>query len=346
MGSVKDLIIIEKPTAERSGRGRFVFSDRYSVFDWGEMPDHIDGKGAALCLVSAWYFEQLEARGWKTHYRGLVSGTSVMSLDTVTGPVDTMEVSLYRVISPLRTENGYDYAPLAGVKANVLVPLEVIYRFSLPPGSSVFKRLASGQASPEDFGLDHMPTPGETLPAPILDFSTKLEETDRYLTRDEARALSGLTDERFEELCAKSLALAELIRETMAKHGITNEDGKFEFALDETGNIVLVDAVGTPDECRFTVRGLPFSKELARSYYRKTAWYREVEEAKARDFLNWKTLVDARPEPLPGDLKQVISWIYQSLANELVGRRIFDGVPALSEVLDSLEAIRATYDLE
>ena len=53
MGSVKDLEIVEKPTADTMGVGKFHFSDRYSVFDWGEMPDHIDGKGAALCLMGS-----------------------------------------------------------------------------------------------------------------------------------------------------------------------------------------------------------------------------------------------------------------------------------------------------
>ena len=56
MGSVKDLIIIKKPYGNELGIGRFVFSNRYSVFDWGEMPDHIKNKGASLCLISAYFF--------------------------------------------------------------------------------------------------------------------------------------------------------------------------------------------------------------------------------------------------------------------------------------------------
>ncbi|HAG08789.1 MAG TPA: phosphoribosylaminoimidazolesuccinocarboxamide synthase, partial [Desulfotomaculum sp.] len=36
MGSVKDLTVQEMPVENKSGRGRFLFSDRYSVFDWGE----------------------------------------------------------------------------------------------------------------------------------------------------------------------------------------------------------------------------------------------------------------------------------------------------------------------
>ncbi len=73
MGSVKDLQVIQKPTEAAMGTGRFLFSDRYSVFDWGEMPDRIGGKGAALCIMGAYCFEQLEKQGVKTHYRGLVN---------------------------------------------------------------------------------------------------------------------------------------------------------------------------------------------------------------------------------------------------------------------------------
>ena len=60
MGSVKDLEIIKKPDKDKHGIGRFHFSDRYSVFDYGEMPDMIENKGKALCMLSAYFFEILE----------------------------------------------------------------------------------------------------------------------------------------------------------------------------------------------------------------------------------------------------------------------------------------------
>ena len=72
MGSVKDLEVIQKPTKDKMGLGRFHFSDRYSVFDWGEMPDLIDKKGEALCLMGAYCFERLEVKSVLTHYKGLV----------------------------------------------------------------------------------------------------------------------------------------------------------------------------------------------------------------------------------------------------------------------------------
>ena len=51
--------------------------------------------------------------------------------------------------------------------------------------------------------------------------------------------------------------------------GIVNEDGKFEFGIDEKGKLIAVDVLGTPDECRFTSNGIPVSKEVARIWYRK-----------------------------------------------------------------------------
>ena len=70
MGSVKDLEIINHPSEENMGTGRFHFSDRYSVFDWGEMPDLIEGKGQALCLMGAYCFEKLEEKGRLHHLVG------------------------------------------------------------------------------------------------------------------------------------------------------------------------------------------------------------------------------------------------------------------------------------
>ena len=104
MGSVKDLQVIQKPTQTEMGIGRFLFSDRYSVFDWGEMPDHIDGKGAALCLMGAYCFEQLEKVGVKTHYRGLVNEKGkAVKVSELKEPSSIMEVALVNVYKPKTT---------------------------------------------------------------------------------------------------------------------------------------------------------------------------------------------------------------------------------------------------
>ena len=94
MGSVKDLKIILPAEHDKMGIGQFYYSDRYSVFDWGEMPDLISGKGKALCMIGAYFFEKLEQMGVSTHYRGLVANGKIVKLADVIKPVDTMEIDL------------------------------------------------------------------------------------------------------------------------------------------------------------------------------------------------------------------------------------------------------------
>ena len=199
MGSVKDLIVIEKPCKNKSGKGRFIFSDRYSVFDWGEMPDHIPDKGKSLCIPAAYFFEKLENMGTKTHYFGLVEDNETKKFADLKRPANTMEVKLVRVLKPPQKGSAYDYSIYKTENNNILIPLEVIYRKSLPEGSSVFKRLKRGSLKPEDLGLKEIPHPGQILHKPFLDVSTKLEESDHYLGWKEAQKIAHLSDNELEE---------------------------------------------------------------------------------------------------------------------------------------------------
>ena len=137
------------------------------------------------------------------------------------------------------------------------------------------------------------------MPVPILDVSTKLEITDRYLTWVEAQQISGLNDEEIIELKNLTNTVNDLITDEFSKIGLVNEDGKIEVGFDRERRLMLVDVLGTLDECRFTFDGLPVSKEIARVYYRDTAWYQGVEEAKKRDRQHWKEICTLSPEPLP-----------------------------------------------
>ncbi|WXG44628.1 MAG: phosphoribosylaminoimidazolesuccinocarboxamide synthase [Promethearchaeati archaeon SRVP18_Atabeyarchaeia-1] len=344
MGSVKDLEVLNAPTRDKTGIGRFHFSDRYSVFDWGEMPDLIQDKGAALCLMGAYCFEQLEKETkTKTHYRGLVAtdgecGVRTKDLD---GPTDVMEVDLVNVIrpQPYTTDYGglrYDYSVFTPELGNFLIPLEIIYRNGLPEGSSVFKRLEQGLIEPRDLGLDHYPTPGEQLEKPVFDLSTKLEKGDRYITWLEAKEIASLADEEADQIKEILLKVDRLITKISSKIKLKNEDGKIELAFDPSREPMVVDVIGTLDECRFTYQGMHVSKEVARQFYRKTDWYKGVEdakkEAKEKGVEDWKTLCKSTPQRLDPALKKIIEDMYASTANEFVGSRIFDS-PKLSEVM-------------
>ena len=241
-----------------------------------------------------------------------------------------------RVVKPELRDGRYDYSRYGDLYENFLIPLEIIYRNSLPEGSSVFKRLRAGQLSLEELGLEQMPEVGQSLPRAIFDVSTKLEVTDRYISWQEAMEISGLTDEELEEIRDVLMRINCLITEEYARIGLRNEDGKIELGFGPGRRLMVVDVVGTPDECRFTYQGIPVSKEIARIYYRKTPWFQEVEEAKKRDRQNWKALVKQSPEPLPDRLRQLLGYVYQGCANELTGRQWFQGVPPLREVLEEI----------
>ena len=337
MGSVKDIEILESPKGLNPGRGRFHFSDRYSVFDWGEMPDHIPSKGASLCLTSAYFFELLEGRGIKTHYIGLVEGGKVKRLDELRSPSSVMEVELLRVIRPEVREGKYNYGVFKNQEGNFLIPLEIIYRNSLPPGTSVFRRLKEGGLSPQDLGFDSVPEPGTRLPQPFFDLSTKLEETDRYISWEEAAEMAGLKAEELDRIREIVSEVNELITDEVSKLGLQNEDGKIELGFDGERRLMVVDAVGTLDECRFSWQGTSVSKELARIYYRSTPWYGEVEEAKRRDRVHWREMVKADPPPLPPRFKELLSLLYRCFAQELTGREWFGPLPPLRSVLEEMK---------
>ncbi|MGC8962202.1 MAG: phosphoribosylaminoimidazolesuccinocarboxamide synthase, partial [Candidatus Bathyarchaeia archaeon] len=267
----------------------------------------------------------------RTHYLGVVEDGMAKRMGDLDEPSDAMEFKLFRVLRPMSCGGLYDYSVYEGERGNFLIPLEVVYRNSLPEGSSVFKRIREGTLKLEDLGLEDAPRPGQVLDKPILEVSTKLEASDRYISWGEAKRICNLSDGEVDEIKRVTLLVDGVITEEASRIGLINEDGKVEFGFDEERNLILVDAVGTLDECRFTCEGLPVSKEVARIFYRKTEWYRRVEEAKKRDRVNWKALVSA-PPPMPAELVDLISSLYKAYTNELTCRKWFD-TPPLKETV-------------
>lgn len=70
-GSVKDLL---GPLKTQNGSNALVFeyTDAFSVFDWGRMPDTLPRKGEALAVLAADFFEKLETPSfWKEYSKSL-----------------------------------------------------------------------------------------------------------------------------------------------------------------------------------------------------------------------------------------------------------------------------------
>jgi len=367
MGSVKDLTILKLAYENQPGVGRFTFSDRYSVFDWGKMPDHIENKGRALAVMAAFNFEQLKKEGIKTHYRGLVShnGNLIRFSDLKEGEngSNVMQVDMAVVYRPtprlLLGDNGqpeaeYDYSFFenkSGALNNYLIPLEIIFRNGLPVGSSVFKRIEEAKKRGpvegekilhqiyESLGLKSEPKPGDMLPHPVMNFTTKLEPGDRTLSRFDAQVISGLHPSEFDDIPIAALKVNDIISNQAKRTGFVHYDGKVEM-LWKDSEAVICDVVGTFDEDRFGYKGEQVSKEFLRQVYEKNQpEFRKECDLWKKSGEGWQTRCPVKPKSLNPKLIEAVSQMYMAGCNQYVEKKIFDA-PDLEKVMGELSPFR------
>ncbi|MEC9281640.1 MAG: phosphoribosylamine--glycine ligase [Bdellovibrionota bacterium] len=288
-GSVKDLYFFEDKI-------QFEFSDRYSIFDWGEMPDQIPGKGKSLLNIAKHFDRVLNDNGFKTA--------------TLAFEDQRMSQRIFPSFPPIQSDNVFSYKKLKAENTSFLVPLEVIFRFALPEGSSLLKR------KPE---IKKQCIDGIYLPQPYIEFSTKLEPSDRYIDELEAKSISSLSDEVFKDLKEKTLGAAFLLKNHLQEKNLELYDGKFEFAWDhESQELLFIDSVGI-DELRINSKGLKLSKEFLRAFYRNTKWFKDL--CLEKEFsAKWKEKMQGDencPQKLSPELIDAGIKLYQ-LANESI----------------------------
>ena len=338
-GSVKD---IYQPDSE--DHLVFTFSDRYSVFDWGEMPDHLTNKGKTLAFLCSLFFKELE-KEVPTHFISPLD-ENMKAVDDLFSVGNSILVEKCYVPKVPFVEGRYDYSFYKQKTQDSLVPLEVIFRYGLPSGSSLLKRLDDREYL-EELGLESVPKKGSRFQEPIIEFSTKLEKSDRYLSLNEAQSLSGMSDEEIHNLKELSKSLSRKLKSLFEDIGIELWDGKFEFSFSPPHRdqgprtFKLVDSLG-PDELRLlSTTGTHLSKEFLRSYYHNSNWALHIERAKKlakdRGVADWKSIclkeMNASPSHLPGSLKQRAEWIYQALCNALAKKTLFPHVPPLEDLM-------------
>lgn len=280
----------------------FRFSDRYSVFDWGEMPDLLPGKGAALASMGELFFQFLgSAKTWSEwniptdispwlHAR--LSGGKVWKALRANGVShhlqarvgeNALKVRTFQRPQPTFTNGKFDYSVYKARPIDTLVPLEVVFRFGAPEGSSFLSRAKERPGYSKGLGLGDVVAQGAKFPHPIVEYFTKLEPTDRFLYRDDAKILAFLNDDEMAQLDQLTVLIALRLRDLFASFGVELWDGKFEFAFvagDEKARaFCLGDSVG-PDELRLVRGGVHLSKEVLRREYRGSSWYQALEKAK------------------------------------------------------------------
>lgn len=346
-GSVKNLYCVDEGKSLL-----FEFTDDYSIFDWGKMPDSIPQKGQALQSMAVSFFklwqnpktwidlavkmnrddlnpiekellDDLIKHGLSTHYLGT---------ETVLGQ-NLLKVKKVNVTPPRlrRDENPaiYLYPEKSLPWIDEFIPLEVIFRLGAPKGSSILKRQWSTQQW-EELGLDAAPIEGERFAHPVIEFSTKLEDCDRLLTSKQAMEISGMDESDLARLKAISSLMALQLEYFFAGPGIDLWDGKFEFAASKFPGkkieLTVVDALG-PDELRLSFEGALLSKEYLRQIYGKGQWAQAVSEAKqlSKGNPHWQNMVERdwgiSPTPLPHAAREAAKSMY-SILSEIIQKQV------------------------
>jgi phosphoribosylaminoimidazole-succinocarboxamide synthase len=163
------------------------------------------------------------------------------------------------------------------VKRLKMLPVECIVRGYIT-GSGWKDYQASGAVAgiPLPAGLHE----SEQLPEPIFTPSTKAEEGhDETIDFDAAAGLVG-DPALMERVKQASIELYSFAAEHARAHGVILADTKFEFGLDENGELVVGDEVLTPDSSRYWPadeyeigRGQPsFDKQYVRDWASGSGW--------------------------------------------------------------------------
>jgi phosphoribosylaminoimidazole-succinocarboxamide synthase len=229
-----------------------VATDRISAFDC-VFPTPIPNKGVVLTALSVFWFEKL---------KGLTKNHLISS------DFDEMP-EIVRQNKELRGRSLL-------VKKTEVFPVECIVRGYLE-GSGWKDYQASGEICGHRLpsGLKQC----EKLPAPIFTPATKAQSGhDENITEKEFAKTVGT--ETAEKLKTISIELYQKACEYALTRGIIIADTKFEFGLDENGDILLVDEILTPDSSRFWslekykpgTSQASFDKQFLREYLETLDW--------------------------------------------------------------------------
>ena len=248
-GKVRDLYAVDERHL------LMVASDRLSAFDV-ILPTVIPGKGAILTAVSHFWFDRT---------RHIVPNHLQRAEKTLEQVLpDTAERTLVadRAVVARRLRG---------------LPVEAIVRgYLIGSGWKDYQR--AGKVC--DIGLPAGLRLAERLPQPLFTPSTKaaLGSHDENVSFAHIAASIGL--DLAEQVRAISLRLYQEAADYALARGIIIADTKFEFGLDEDGQLLLMDEALTPDSSRFWpadgyrpgVNPPSFDKQFVRDYLETLDW--------------------------------------------------------------------------
>ncbi|MES3031932.1 MAG: phosphoribosylaminoimidazolesuccinocarboxamide synthase [Patescibacteria group bacterium] len=191
-----------------------ISSDRYSAFDRNLAL--IPSKGQVLTQVSRFWFEQ------------------------------TKDIIPNHVIAfP-------DPNVVVGKKCKV-IPIEMVVRGYITgiTGTSLWTLYQKGERNFGDFTLPDGMKKNQKLDNPVLTPTTKSDEHDRPLTTADILREKIVPEDLWKQLADTAIKLFKRGQEVALKHGLILVDTKYEFGLNDKGELTLVDEIHTPDSSRY-----------------------------------------------------------------------------------------------
>jgi len=246
-GKVRDIYRIDDE------RLLFVASDRLSAFDV-VMPTLIPGKGRILTHFAEFWFQ---------HTRHIIPN-HLISTDISNLPVTEEEKKWLRGRSMI-------------VRNLKVIPVEAIVRgYLVGSGWKEYQQSQSicGIALPAGLQL------ADKLPEDLFTPSTKAAAGDHDQNISFNVLVDQIGQQQAEQIRDVSLELYRYASDYALQRGIIIADTKFEFGVDEQGQILLVDEALTPDSSRFWpvdsyrpgISPVSYDKQYIRDWLENTHW--------------------------------------------------------------------------
>lgn len=263
-GKVRDIYDIDE------NHMLFVTTDRLSAFDV-ILPTAIPGKGRILNEVTQFWLDKL------SHI--IPNQRSSMKLeDALSDPEEIAEVKDHAMI----------------VKKLKALPVEAIVRGYLI-GSGWKDYLTNGSVC--GIALPGGLQMAEKLPEPLYTPSTKAAVGAHDENINYTQTIELLGEDIAAQIRDISLKLYQTAADYALEKGIIIADTKFEFGLDETGQLTLIDEALTPDSSRFwpvedyQAGSSPksFDKQFVRDYLETLDWNKTSPGPELPDLIVTKT---------------------------------------------------------
>lgn len=220
------------------------------------------------------------------------------------------------------------------VKDLDMLPIEMVVRGYLTgsTSTSIWTMYSRGQRELYGHQFPEGLRKNQRLPAPIITPSTKPAPEhhgahDEPTTGAEILSTQIVTTRQWHDLTEKSLALFARGQELAARKGLILVDTKYEFGLDENGDIVVADEVHTPDSSRYWI---------ADTYQKK---FEAGEEPDSLDKEFLRLWITSQCDPYKDPIPEIPAEILIEFSNKYVA--LFETLTGLEfETLDPSVSVR------